>query len=268
MGTNLRIVYNHIGLTLTLTASSAATGYPASNLETGSRALFWRATSTAEQLLTYDAGVGNTKTCDTVVLPRADLLVAYGANVAIQHSPDMTNWTDAFSPEVPIQAGDLSGPRSLDYYMEFSSAAKRGWRIRLYGTPSQAASLAGGLFLGQRFEVASNPQWGRTLGPSRTYMGAGFEFSWPPMTPTNTLALLDVVSAVTPDAAEGFVTTVAGVGYGGLAHYLYDPTGVVFGRSTPVLYPVLCLADGISASMQALAPLLERGPTIRWQERR
>jgi hypothetical protein len=271
MGSNMRLLHEHIGLTVPLAASSAADGFPASNLETGHRALFWKATSSAEQTLTWDAGTGNTKTCDAVVLPRADRLVTVAANVAVQWSNDgVSSWTDAFTPETPIQSGDLAGPGGTDYVMEFSSLTKRAWRIRLYGSMTGAAMLAGGLFLGARYEVAKNPLYERALGVSRTYRGLEVELSWGHWAAeADARALLTALAAVTPDAAEGPQETVSGLLFGGRPHYLYDPLGAVFRTSgTPYLLPVLCLTPE-AALTQTPAKGIERGPTgVRWRERR
>lgn len=271
MSDNLRLLGpTHLGLTLQLVASSEAAGYPASNLETGNRQRFWRATGTGDQTLTYDAGVGLTVTCDTVILPRADLLVAIDADVVVQYSTDMSAWSDAFTPETPIQTNDLAAPGAADYYKEFPTQTKRGWRVKIYGTPTSPALLAGGLFLGARYEVAKNPLYGRVLGVSRSTRGLEVECDWGHWRlESDAAALRSALGAVTPDAGEAPHETVAGVVYGGLPHYLYDPLGGVFSTSgTPYLLPVLCLTPE-AAMTTTPAKAIERGPTgVRWRERR
>lgn len=271
MGNLLRLLGpTHLGLTLQLTATSEAAGYPASNLETGNRQRFWRATSTADQFLTYDAGAGNAKTCDTVVLPRADLLVAVSAHVVVQHSTDMAAWSDAFTPETPIASNDLLAPGLTDYLKEFTTETKRGWRVKLYGTPSAAVALAGGLFLGTRYEVTKNPLYGRALGIERAHRGREVELSWGHWAAEgDATALLTHLALVSPDAGEAPHETVAGVVFGGLPHYLHDPLGAVFrAAGTPQLLPVLCLTPE-AALTTTPAIGVEHGPSgVRWRERR
>lgn len=272
MGTNLRILgAGHLGFRLALVATSESTSFPASNLETGNRQRFWHTTSTAEQALAYETAAGQTESCDTVALPRADLLVAVGASVAVQYSTSpiaSSSWTDAFTPLTPIQSSDLVAPTGTDYVREFAGQSRRSWRLRLYGSLTGGPSLAGGWFLGLRTELPTNPQWGRELGIARPHRGLELAGTWPPMSPSEATAFLTAMAAVTPDAAESPHETVSGVVYGGLPHYLYDPDGVVFRQSgTPYLVPVLCLTpEGVVS--QSLAPTLEGGPTLRWRERR
>lgn len=275
MGNALRVCWDHLGLALPLsvTSENAAADFRASNLETGNLQRFWQATSTAEQTLTYDAGSGLLKTCDTVILPRADLLVAVGANVAVQWSNDAaTGWTDAFTAEVPIQTNDLLAPDARHYLKEFPSLSKRGWRVRIYGTPSAPASLAGGLFLGARTELPTSPAYGFEMGVSRSVLGRDLMASWPPLSRTGARALATVLAAVTPDAAEVPVSTVSGVFYGGLPHWLYDPLGRTLADDpatlTPTLLPVLCVSPE-AAKSASLTPSFATGPTqVRWRERR
>lgn len=272
-GGNLRIVHAHIGRSIFLVASSEATGFPASNLETGNRQRFWKATGTADQTLTYDAGPGHAVAVDTIVYPRADLLAAVGASVDVQWSADgASNWTSVGTPFplTPVQLGDLAPPRSVDLYTEFEAAPHRGWRVRLYGSPSAPVMGAGGLFLGTRYEVVRNPLYGRALGVSRTHRGLEVELSWGHWAAeTDAMGLLEAIAAVTPDAAEAPHETAAGVVYGGQPHYLYDPLGAVFRTSgTPYLLPALCLTPEAALTVTP-AMGVERGPSgVRWRERR
>jgi hypothetical protein len=272
MGNNIRILGpTHIGLTVPIVASTADAAFPVGNLETGNRQLFWKSTVTTETTLTWDMGVGLTKTCDTVVLPRADLLVAAAWNVAVQWSNDgATGWTDAATAEVPIQANDLVGPRALDYYKEFTSLAKRAWRIRLYGSPSSVAMLAGGIFLGTRYEVVKNPLYGRPLGVSRAVNGLELELTWGHWRlEADARGLLDQLALLNPDAADGPVETVSGVMFGGLPHYWYDPVGATMRTAgTPGLLPALLVTpEAVQTTTPAKA--IEQGPVgIRLRERR
>lgn len=273
VGDKLRILYKHLGRSINVVATSAAAGFPATNLETGNRHRYWKATSSAEQTLTYDAGAGNAETVDTVILPRADLLAAVGASVDVQWSADgATNWTSVGGvfPLAPISIGDLAPPATTDLYAEFTAAPQRGWRIRLYGSMTGPAMLAGDLFLGERFEVAKNPLYNRPLGVSRAHRGLEVDLSWGHWgDEADAQALLEVLGAITPDAAEAPHETAAGVVYGGLPHHLFDPVGAVFRTAgTPYLLPALCLTPE-SAVSATPAKGVERGPSgVRWRERR
>jgi hypothetical protein len=272
VGTNLRLLQAHLGLTLALTASSEAPDFPASNLETGNRQRFWRAASAAEQTLMYDAGAGQTVTCDTVVLPRADLLVAVSASLDVQWSADAaTNWTSVGSPYplVLVTSSHLSQPTGTDHVAEFTSLTKRAWRLRIYGSMTGSPALAGGWFLGSRSEVPINPAYGRLLGAPRTHRGRDLTLSWPSMPEANAETLLTLLAAVMPEQMEGPHETVAGVVYGGRPHYLYDPTGIIFrSTGTPYLLPVLCLTPESVMAENVTLGRDRPASGARWRERR
>ncbi len=263
-----RLVTDHLGYRITVAATSAAVGFEAKNLEDGSRRTFWKATGTGEQTRTYDAGVGKAETCDTVILARADLLVAVAANVAVQWSADAaTGWTDAFAPKTPLVTGDLKKPADQDFYQEFTSQSKRGWRLRLYGTMSAAPSLAG-LMLGARLDVQKPPVYGGDYGRARADRGADLSLTFQRFHEAGMDALLAALHAVSPGfPAEGPQETPAGAVYGGRPHYLYDTLGEAFRlglAASPALLHVILM------SPEALTPVLEfhrlwsLGP-LRWR---
>jgi hypothetical protein len=143
----LRLHYQHLGRTRPVVASSEAAGFPASNLETGNRHLFWRGSAVAEQTLTVDAGVGQMQTPDTLIIPRLDLLIAAGASLDVQNSADAaTGWATVGGPfpRAPVTAADLQSPTGTDGYYRWDGTSKRGNRLRIYGSLTAAPTVAGG----------------------------------------------------------------------------------------------------------------------------
>jgi hypothetical protein len=247
MGNSLRLFgHDNIFFRGVPTVTSEVVGFEVRNLFDGNRHSFWKATSAVEQVITIDAGSGNTLTADAVALARADLLVAVGAQLSVQHSTDMSAWTDASGGGFPdtLAAGDLRQPGATDYYQEFTSDNKRGWRLRIHGTLTGAPMLAG-LWLGRRLEVAKNPQYGRRYGVARAHRGADLELTYKRISEAQVVALMDYIKAVSPAfPSETPAMTRAGAVYGGLVHYLFDPIGaaVRLGESaTPALLPVILM---------------------------
>jgi hypothetical protein len=260
-----QLIYDHIGDRLAMAVTSEVAGFEARNLEDGSRRTFWTATGTGEQTFTYDAGVGQTIDVGGVTLGRADLLAVIGAHVAVQWSNDAaTGWTNIGTPREPLQKAHLLQPGFQDYDEEFSGLAKRGWRLRLYGTMSAAPSFAG-LTLGTRKTVRA-PAWGGQLGVERPDRGADLEFAFPlagPEARDDSLAYVRAVSLGFP--AEAPYETASGVVRGGLSHFLRDDTGEALGApGAPALRQVILMNPG------DLTPVLEhrrlwRFPAFRWR---
>jgi hypothetical protein len=120
----------------TLTASTTATGdYSAAYIFNMLETNMWKAANTTTPVyLTYDAGVGNTKSADYIAMAGHNLS-SIGASVTLQHSPDNSAWTDAFTAFQP--ATDRA------FLKEFTSpGAKRYWRLKLTGALSAAPYVA------------------------------------------------------------------------------------------------------------------------------
>jgi hypothetical protein len=276
----LRVYWDHLGATLPLLASSEALDFPASNLETGDLTRSWKATSTAAQWLGYDATSGFTKAPNALVIPGADYLVSIGASVDLRWSTDgtsvgtsigaLTNGLAAF-PWTPITSAHLVAPDARHAVAEWTAVAKRGWYLHLYGAVTDVARMPGSWFLGVRTELPTSPSMpGRALGASRTYRGGDVETSWPAMSLANAKILSALIATLTDHVAEGFVETVAGVGYGGRPAWLYDRSGRTFNGTTglPYVLPVLCTTPA-QAITQSVAPDIEAAPvSVRWRIRR
>lgn len=122
----------------TFTATSTASGdYSATYLFNMLEINSWKAANTTTPMyLTYDAGVGNTKTADYLIILGHNLNTI-AATVTLQYSTDnfAADVNDAFTGEAP----------SADtvYMKEFTSpAAKRYWRLKITGTLSAAPYMA------------------------------------------------------------------------------------------------------------------------------
>jgi hypothetical protein len=109
-----------------LVADYAAAGYPASNLLDGLEGTLWKSTSTATQYITYDAGSGNTYTCDYFGVQNHNLYTA-GATIVLQWS------TDNFSGSVNDAFTAYAPTNDKAFVKTFVSLAKRYWRIKITG---------------------------------------------------------------------------------------------------------------------------------------
>lgn len=242
MGANLRVVHTALADTLDPTITSEAGGaFVAENLRDGRLDTRWKASSAADQYYTFDAGGGNTKTADVLVIGRADLLVTAGTTVVVQHSTDnfAANIVNAFSPKA-LATGDLLGPRTQHWYVEFGGiGAKRSWRVGLLGSAS--APQAALITLGTLVELGANPDIGVEGGVARTTMGRTFALAWPSVTLATIGQLAAWLAAVTPEfPGERPVETAGGAVHGGKTHWLYDP-GVKIFRTAPYLLPVVVM---------------------------
>lgn len=109
-----------------LTATSTATDYNVDNLLDFLENTSWKATSTATQYITYDAGVGNTYTADSLAISGHNLNTV-GATLSLEYSTDnfVADVNDAFTAYEP--ASDFSLVKT------FTSLAKRYWRLKVTG---------------------------------------------------------------------------------------------------------------------------------------
>lgn len=107
-----------------LTATSTASGYDVMNIYNMLETNMWKASSSANQTLSYDAGSGNTKVADYIAILGHNLKTA-GASIYLERSDDNSSWTEAWS-DTP--AADTV------YLKEFTrTAAHRYWRLRIMG---------------------------------------------------------------------------------------------------------------------------------------
>lgn len=115
------------------TASSAATGYSAANAWDWLTTTYWSPTSNGVQTLTFQ--FSSAVSADYFGLYRHNLGTV-GASVKLQHSPDGSTWTDAFTAVSPDDNEIV--------LQTFTSASKTWWRIR-FDLGSSAESLYVGI---------------------------------------------------------------------------------------------------------------------------
>ena len=92
----------------------------------------WKAANVNDQVITYDAGAGNTKTADYLVILGHNLRTT-GCIIGLQASSDnfVTDIVNCFTAFVPANDG-VNGV----ILKEFTApAAKRYWRLQLSGSP-------------------------------------------------------------------------------------------------------------------------------------
>jgi hypothetical protein len=107
-----------------LTATTADANYPISNILDRLDGTMYKGTSTATHYITYDAGSGNTYTADYFTIGGDNLA---GATVVLQYS------TDNFSADINDAFTAFTRTGSDPVVKEFTSQAKRYWRIKLTG---------------------------------------------------------------------------------------------------------------------------------------
>ena len=107
-----------------LTATSTASGSDVKNIYDMLETTMWKASSSANQTLSYDAGSGNTRAANYIAMLGHNLKTA-GASIYLEWSDDNSNWTEAWS-DTP--AADTV------YLKEFAqTAVHRYWRLRITG---------------------------------------------------------------------------------------------------------------------------------------
>jgi hypothetical protein len=114
------------------TASSAATGYSAANAWDWLTTTYWSPTSNGVQTLTFQFSTA--VSADYFGMYRHNLGTV-GASVKLQHSPNGSTWTDAFTAVSPDDNEIV--------LQTFTSASKTWWRIRF-----DLGSSADSLFVG------------------------------------------------------------------------------------------------------------------------
>jgi hypothetical protein len=109
-----------------LTATSEASGYPVSNIIDRVDGTVWKATSTATQYITFDAGAGNTISPDYLLIHNHNLKTV-GAAIVLQYSSDnfAADIVDAFAAFVP------SSDKTI--LKTFAAVSGRYWRLKISG---------------------------------------------------------------------------------------------------------------------------------------
>lgn len=105
----IRLLYSNLALTATLTASSAATGHAASNLNSSSRFRDWRsATDTVEQTMQFD--LGSTKTL--FGFGAIDATLFSGGQISVEHKLNSGDPWTVLGP-IPIASFNPTGTSVL-----------------------------------------------------------------------------------------------------------------------------------------------------------
>lgn len=120
----VEIYYQHS--LASLVATSAESGYPASNILGGTDAIPWKATTNATQYITFDAGVGQTYSPDYLLIFTHNL-GSIGATVSLQYS------TDNFAADVNDIFTPYAVPNNKVILKKFTTQAKRYWRLKISG---------------------------------------------------------------------------------------------------------------------------------------
>ena len=117
------------GSTLTATSTEADNDYDVDYIFNWLETNMWKAEESGiadPQFITYDAGVGNTKEADYIVILGHNLNTA-GVTVTLQYS------TDNFSGDINDAFTGIVVSADTVFSKEFTSQDKRYWRIKLAG---------------------------------------------------------------------------------------------------------------------------------------
>jgi hypothetical protein len=131
---------------MTMSATSESAGYAKENIYDTRESNLWKATSTADQYLWFDAGVGGTYAVDYLTISGHNLATC-GATLRFRYA-DGWAWTDAFAPFVPASDGII--------LMEIDLSAHRQWSIEIIG-PTAIPFIQVAIF-GQKTEL--DHAWG------------------------------------------------------------------------------------------------------------
>jgi hypothetical protein len=116
--------------TVTLTAGTAATGYPLYRLYDRDIGRPFVGSAAATTTVHVDQGAGGTQAVDRLLIPDGHNLA--GVDLDLEHSPDNSTWTPALAGWTGV-AGDIN--------KEWASIVRRYWRFTAT-SPAAAPSLA------------------------------------------------------------------------------------------------------------------------------
>jgi hypothetical protein len=134
---DVTFLYDNIGA---YTPTSEESGFEAVNLTDGLESTHWTATSTATQELIYDAGVGNTVTCDFMAIGGHNLA---GATVKLEESADAAAYTTVVAGFV------VSDNNSLAKF--FTAETNRAFKVTITG--ASLAPYITTLYIGEKTEL-------------------------------------------------------------------------------------------------------------------
>jgi hypothetical protein len=132
---------------MTMAATSEEAGFAKENVYDLRESSLWKATSAADQYLTFDAGVGKTYAADYLAIANHNLF-GCDALLVLQFAGDDDIWTDAFAPFVPASDKPI--------VVEFDQSLHRKWRVKL--TSLAAAPFMAISIFGQKTELGYT--WG------------------------------------------------------------------------------------------------------------
>ena len=130
------VLFDNMFTTGTVSASTAVSGYPGSNVGTETTYDYWQPTVIPSNVST-DMGVATSADSCAII---AHTLGSSGATAVLQHSPDNSTWTTVQS----VTPTDDSPILIL-----FTSISKRYWRVRI--SAATTTPVIGNIVLGQKF---------------------------------------------------------------------------------------------------------------------
>lgn len=138
----------------TVTASSTAIGYSASNLQDRLTFSKWKSDGTASQTITIDMGSGNTAACTALAISGHNFRTRTVSGMTVYQSADGSAWTDVGAVS-PGWLTNATNDRTLMFHWGTSGSAytvgdNRYWRITMIGC--DAAIEIGALAIGVAIE--------------------------------------------------------------------------------------------------------------------
>lgn len=126
----LRVIHNNIADAATITASTTATGYAVSNLQTDFKSSWHRSTGTT---VTYTLNWASAQTVAGIVLPCTNLTSSATILVKFYSQPNATNQLNLLEPAVsacvnsPIKAWIDAGVVPTGNYFQLGALSKTSW---------------------------------------------------------------------------------------------------------------------------------------------
>jgi hypothetical protein len=134
--------------------------YPAINVISEDRSTYAYCSSATSHSITFDAGYGNTKTANYVIVARANALV----HDRIRVQGISGYWGDATTDLYDSSAwqSNLKGVRSEDFIATFSPATYRTFKV-LFSSASAKAGYVSKIYLGQMWDAGRDPDYSINL---------------------------------------------------------------------------------------------------------
>ena len=198
--TNLLIGHNRYTIDATPSATTAATGYGESNLQTGDRWKMYKPSSNQTSTeITYSYSAN--RNANYYVIARADLAIKADASptFTVASSTDDVSYTN-FHASGTLSSSDLVGPNSEDYIYYDAALGTAGdfWKLTIGYAVADVPQISK-FYIGEALDLGRDPvdlviQRKQSVSESRPHYEISMKYEG--VSYTNTLTLLDTVAEI------------------------------------------------------------------------